>query len=116
MIINSWSHLIVQISGPMYDIADVGGGHERINAEYADLPAGAGLKIGTVHPVAFPLRRHRGLSVWPPRRANRAHRRSVSCACTWHYGPVTEREQLPESVLAAYERAARTGFQLACEA
>lgn len=30
----------------MYDIADVGGGQERINAEYADLPAGAGLVLG----------------------------------------------------------------------
>jgi predicted O-methyltransferase YrrM len=29
---------------------------------------------------------------------------------------VTESEELPESVSAAYERAARTGFRLACEA
>ena len=40
----------------------------------------------------------------------------MSCACTWQHGSVTESEELPESVLAAYERAARTGFQLACEA
>jgi hypothetical protein len=30
------------------------GGQERTNAEYANLLAGAGLRIGTVHPVAFP--------------------------------------------------------------
>jgi hypothetical protein len=30
------------------------GGRERTNAEYANLLAGAGLRIGTVHPVAFP--------------------------------------------------------------
>jgi hypothetical protein len=30
------------------------GGQERTNAEYASLLARAGLKIGTVHPVAFP--------------------------------------------------------------
>ena len=34
---------------------------------------------------------------------------------TWQYGLVTEGEELPERVLAAYERAARTGFRLACE-
>jgi SAM-dependent methyltransferase len=30
------------------------GGQERTNAEYANLLTGAGLRIGTVHPVAFP--------------------------------------------------------------
>jgi len=31
------------------------------------------------------------------------------------YGPVKATEELPESVLAAHERATATGFQLACE-
>ena len=38
------------------------GGRERTNAEYASLLARAGLKIGTVHPVAFPYGIIEGLS------------------------------------------------------
>jgi len=34
---------------------------------------------------------------------------------TWQYVLVTEGQELPENVLAAYERAVRTGFLLACE-
>ena len=42
-------------------------------------------------------------------------RRQAGSARTWQYVLVTEGEELPENVLAAYERAARTGFRLACE-
>jgi hypothetical protein len=38
------------------------GGQERTNAEYAHLLARAGLRIGTVHPVAFPYGIIEGLS------------------------------------------------------
>jgi len=38
------------------------GGQERTNAEYASLLARAGLKIGTVQPVAFPYGIIEGLS------------------------------------------------------
>jgi hypothetical protein len=38
------------------------GGRERTNAEYAALLAGAGLRIGAVHPVAFPYGVIEGLS------------------------------------------------------
>jgi predicted O-methyltransferase YrrM len=45
----------------------------------------------------------------------RTGRGRAGSARTWQYGLVAEGEELPENVLAAYERAARTGFQLACE-
>ncbi len=35
--------------------------------------------------------------------------------CSAFFPLVTEGEELPGSVLAAYERAARAGFQLACD-
>ncbi len=42
-------------------------------------------------------------------------RRQAGSARSWQYVLVTEGEELPENVLAAYERASRTGFGLACE-
>jgi O-methyltransferase domain len=66
------------------------GGQERTNAEYASLLAGAGLKIGAVHPVAFPYGVIEGLS------------RGLSCHSEHAY-PMGHREQ--RRALAVVRRA-----------
>ena len=45
----------------------------------------------------------------------RTGRRQAGSARPWQYGFMAEGEELPERVLAGYERAARTGFRLACQ-